>query len=187
MYKLIIVFLSAVSLSGCFSAIMDAATVVGSGINSAVALLPAKPPSTVVFDHDKIKELCIEWNRSVALSDFVPTLQSELKRHDVSSRVYDAGSQPTSCPITLEYNAFLKWDIKTFSTIYTPYMTFASITLRKEGRVIGTAQYRIGAMGQDKWSSTSSKISPMIEALLAKPDATAPNKDQKNQATFNGS
>ena len=183
MVKLIIVFLSAASLSGCFSAVMDAASLVGTGVNAVGALLPHKADSASVFDHDEIKEVCIEWNGSVALSDFVPSLQSELKKHGVLSRVYNAGTQPTDCPLTMAYNAFIKWDIKAFSSNYSPYLAFASLTLRREGRVVGTAQYRIGSFGQDKWGSTTSKLGPLVEALVLTPE----NKTKKDTPTFGGS
>jgi len=182
MYKLIIVFLSAASLSGCFSTVMDAASLVGTGVNAVGSMLPSKPNNSLVFDHDKIKEVCIELNRSVAISDFVPSLQAELQQRGVLSRVYETGTQPTNCPLTIGYSAFIQWDVKAFSSNYSPYMTFASLTLRKEGRVVGSAQYRIGSFGQDKWGSTSSKLSPLVKALVVVPDEKA-----KQATTFSGS
>jgi len=185
MYKLIIVFLSAASLSGCFSTVMDAASLVGSGVNAVGSLLPSKPNNSLVFDHDKIKEICIELNRSVAISDFVPSLQAELQQRGVLSRVYETGTQPTNCPLTIGYNAFIQWDVKAFSSNYSPYMTFASLTLRREGRVVGSAQYRIGSFGQDKWGSTSSKLAPLVEALVVTDEKK--KAKEKEAATFTGS
>lgn len=183
MVKLIFVFLSAASLSGCFSTAMDAASLVGMGVKAVGSLVPDKPDSSTVFEHDEVKEVCIEWNGTVALSDFVPSLQAELQKHGVLSRVYNAGTQPTNCPLTLAYNAFIKWDVKAFSNNYSPYLAFASLTLRREGRVVGNAQYRIGSFGQDKWGSTSSKLAPLVDALLLIPDS----KPKKNSTTFGGS
>lgn len=148
------------------SPIVEAANLLGSAISGVSSMTPATPQNPIVFAHAPIKEICIEWNGAVALSDFVPSLQSELQRHGVPSRVYDAGTQPGSCPMTLAYAAFVKWDMKTFSNAYAPYLTFASVTLRKEGRVVGSASYKMGAMAQDKWSSTGSKLGPVVDALL---------------------
>jgi len=158
------------------SPIVEAANLLGSAISGVSSMTPATPQNPIVFAHAPIKEICIEWNGAVALSDFVPSLQSELQRHGVPSRVYDAGTQPGSCPMTLAYAAFVKWDMKTFSNAYAPYLTFASVTLRKEGRVVGSASYKMGAMAQDKWSSTGSKLGPVVDALqISNPVVEATN------------
>ncbi len=151
-------------------------------------MTPSAPQNPIVFAHAPIKEICIEWNGAVALSDFVPSLQSELQRHGVPSRVYDAGTQPGNCPMTLVYSAFVKWDMKSFSDSYTPYLTFASVTLRKEGRVVGSATYKIGSIKQDKWSSTGSKLGPVVDALLtSNPVVEATNTVNSGVGTFGGS
>jgi hypothetical protein len=102
----------------------------------------------------------------VALSDFVPGLQGELQKHGVQSRVYDAGTQALACPVTLSYVGYVKWDTKVFTDAYTPYLTYAALTLRRDGRVLGTAQYRLGSFGQDKWASAGDKLAPLVDALF---------------------
>jgi hypothetical protein len=94
--------------------------------------------------------------------------------------------------MTLAYAAAVKWDVKMFSDSYTPYMTFASLTLRKNGRVVGSAQYRIGRLEQDKWSSVGSKLRPLVDALLisnpeVEPPKAPPVEKDKNAAIFAGS
>lgn len=183
---------SLASLSGCFvmppSPIVEAANLVGSALSGLSSLTPATPQNPVVFPHSPIQEICIEWNGAVALSDFVPSLQGELQRHGVPSRVYDAGTQPGNCPMTLVYNGFVKWDTKSFSDAYTPYLTYASVTLRKDGRVVGSASYRIGSIAQDKWSSTGSKLGPVVDALLISNPVTVPaDGADKTQTVFKGS
>ncbi len=192
MIKLFIVFASTASLSGCVilspSPIVEAANLLGSAITGVSSMTPSTPQNPIVFAHAPIKEICIEWNGAVALSDFVPSLQGELQRHGVPSRVYDAGTQPGSCPMTLVYSAYIKWDMKTFSNAYTPYLTFASVTLRKDGRVVGSASYKIGSIAQDKWSSTSSKLGPVVDALLiSNPVVEANNSAGAPVAVFGGS
>src|SRR5450830_659646 len=169
MIKILIASACATSLSGCVilspSPVVEAANFLGSAITGVSSMTPSTPQNPVVFAHAPIKEICIEWNGGVALSDFVPSLQGELQCHGVPSRVYDAGI-PGNCPMTLVYNAYIKWDMRTFSNAYTPYLTFATVTLRKEGRVVGSATYKMGSIAQDKWSSTGSKLAPVVDALL---------------------
>ncbi|MFL9927057.1 cell division protein FtsI [Herbaspirillum lusitanum] len=170
MRTLILASLAATSLSGCLvlssSPIIDAANVLGTTISGVASMTPNPPQNPIVYSKAAIRDICIEWNGAVALSDFVPSLQSELMRHGVQSRVYDAGTQAIACPVTLSYMGYVKWDTKVFNNAYQPYLTYATLTLRREGRVMGSAQYRIGSMGQDKWSNTSEKLAPLVDALL---------------------
>lgn len=158
------------ALSGCVvastNALVDTASLVGYAVSGVKSMTPNPPLNPIVYTKDAIREVCIEWNGAVALSDFVPGLQGELQKHGVQSRVYDAGTQALACPITLAYTGYVKWDTKVFSDAYSPYLTFASLTLRRDGRVLGTAQYRIGSLGQDKWATVGEKLGPLVDALL---------------------
>jgi len=190
MQKLIAASLSVLSLSACslvtVNPLLQAAGLVGSAASTVASMVPNTPQNTIVFAHAPIKEICIEWNGAVALSDFIPSLQTELQRHGVASRVYDAGTQPGNCPVTLAYNAAVKWDTKMFSDEYSPYLTFASITLRKDGRVLGSGQYRSDNVTQDKWSSTTSKLGPVVDSLLISNPVTEGSARASN-AAFSGS
>ncbi|MBO9537730.1 cell division protein FtsI [Herbaspirillum sp.] len=170
MRTIIIAFLLVSSLPGCVvtstSALVDAASLVGYAASGVKSIAPNAPANPIVYSKEAIREVCIEWNGAVALSDFVPGLQGELQKHGVQSRVYDAGTQAVACPVTLTYTGYVKWDTKAFAAAYTPYLTFASLTLRRDGRVLGSAQYRIGAFGQDKWASVGEKLGPLVDALL---------------------
>lgn len=170
MRTIIIVSLVASSLSGCImmpsEPLVQAASLVGYAASGVKSMSPTSSPNPVVYNKDPVREVCIEWNGSVALSDFVPALQNELQRHGVNSRVYDAGTQSVGCPVTLSYTGYVKWDTKVFTDAYTPYLTYAALTLRREGRVMGSAQYRIGSFGQDKWATINEKLAPLVDALL---------------------
>lgn len=170
MRTIITATLLATTLSGCVvtstSALVDAASLVGYAASGVKSMTPNAPANPVVYNRDPIREVCIEWNGAVALSDFVPGLQGELQKHGVQSRVYDAGTQAMACPVTLTYTGYVKWDTKVFSDAYTPYLTYAALTLRRDGRVLATAQYRIGSFGQDKWASVGEKLAPLVDALL---------------------
>lgn len=180
------------SLSGCSimppGPVIEAVNLIGSTVSGLSSMTPSMPQNPVVFDHAPIKEICIEWNGAVALSDFVPSLQGELQRHGVPSRVYDAGTQPGNCPMTLVYSGFVKWDMKSFSDAYMPYLTYATVTLRKDGRIVGSASYRVGTIAQDKWSSTGSKLGPVVDALLtSNPVVGASNGVNRSGELYSGS
>ena len=189
MQKLIAVSLSVLSLSACslvtVSPVLQAAGLMGSAVSSMASMVPNTPQNTIVFAHAPLKEVCIEWNGGVALSDFIPSLQTELQRHGVTSRVYDAGTQPGNCPVTLAYSAAVKWDTRVFGDEFFPYLTFASITLRKDGRVLGSGQYRSNNVTQDKWATTASKLGPVVDSLLISNPAI--EKSTGSDVALNGS
>ncbi len=190
MRTIIIVTLLASSLSGCVvtstNTLVDAASLVGYAASGVKSMAPNPPANPIVYNKDPIREICIEWNGSVALSDFVPGLQGELQKHGVQSRVYDAGSQAMSCPVTLTYSGYVKWDTKVFSDAYTPYLTYAALTLRRDGRVLGMAQYRIGSFGQDKWASVGEKLGPLVDALLPGNPAIIADGSSDTKSAFGG-
>lgn len=190
MRTIIIATLLASSLSGCVvtstNALVDAASLVGYAASGVKSMTPNPPSNPIVYSKDPIREVCIEWNGSVALSDFVPGLQGELQKHGVQSRVYDAGSQSMACPVTLTYTGYVKWDTKVFTDTYSPYLTYAALTLRRDGRVLGTAQYRIGAFGQDKWASAGEKLGPLVDALLPGNPAVIADSSPDSRSSFSG-
>ncbi|MBW9335837.1 MULTISPECIES: cell division protein FtsI [Herbaspirillum] len=190
MRTIIIATLLASSLSGCIvtsgNALVDAVGLVGSTASSVRAMTPNSVQNPIVYSKDPIHEVCIEWNGSVALSDFVPGLQGELQKHGVQSRVYDAGTQSLACPVTLSYVGYVKWDTKVFTDAYTPYLTYAALTLRREGRVLGTAQYRLGSFGQDKWASAGDKLAPLVDALFPGNPQVADNSPGNMRSAANG-
>ncbi len=190
MRTIITAVLLATSLSGCIvtsgNALVDAVGLVGSAASSVKAMTPNTTLNPIVLNKDPIRDVCIEWNGSVALSDFVPGLQSELLKHGVQSRVYDAGTQALACPVTLSYVGYVKWDTKVFTEAYTPYLTYAALTLRRDGRVLGTAQYRLGSFGQDKWASPGDKLAPLIDALFPGNPLVADNLPENQRNGFTG-
>jgi len=167
---IIIASLFASSLSGCVlmpsDTLVQAANLIGYAASNARSMAPTPPQNAVVHDGNVVREVCIEWNGAVAMSDFVPALQNELLRRGVQSRVYDAGTQAVGCPVTMTYSGFVKWDTKVFSNAYSPYLTYVALTMRRDGRVMGSAQYRLGRFAQDKWATTNEKLGPLVDALL---------------------
>lgn len=164
--------LSLATLSGCVvvppSPTYEAVSLISTAVVSVSSAIPGAAQNPVVHAHDRIDNLCIQFNPKVALADFVPAVQRELRDLSVDSRLYEAGMQPPDCQATLYYSAFLDWDQRTLSDEYSAYLTFASMTLRSsDGRVLASANYESGQLGLDKWASTRTKISSVIKALLA--------------------
>ncbi|HSB97643.1 MAG TPA: hypothetical protein VLC91_14390 [Spongiibacteraceae bacterium] len=146
----------------------EAATLVSTALVSASSIMPGEARYPIEHSHERIDSVCIQYNAAVALADFVPAVQGELRNNRVDSRLYEAGMQPAGCQAILYYTAFLDWDQRALSSEYAAYLTFASMTLRSsDGRVLASANYQSSELGLDKWSPTQRKISGMVKALLA--------------------
>lgn len=164
------------ALAGCVIVPPDptyqAVSLVSSALVSASSVVPGAASDAVVHEHGRIDNVCIQFNPSVGLDDFVPAVQRELRENRVDSRIYEQGMQPADCKALLRYSAFLDWGQRAMDDRYSAYLTFASMTLStNDGRVLASANYESGRMGFDKWSSTQSKISGVVKALLADKEA----------------
>jgi hypothetical protein len=159
-------------LAGCVIVPPDptyqAVSLVSSALVSASSVVPGSANDAVVHEHGRIDNVCIQFNPAVGLDDFVSAVQRELRDNSVDSRIYEPGMQPADCKALLHYSAFLDWGQRAMDDRYAAYLTFASMTLStSDGRVLASANYESGRMGLDKWSSTQSKISGVVKALLA--------------------
>ncbi len=163
--------LSLAAASGCVvvppSPTYEAVSLVSTALVSASSMVPGAAENAIAHKHSHIDNICIQFNPDVGLADFVPAVQRELRDHSVDSRLYEAGMQPQDCKALLYYSAFLDWEQRAMDDQYTAYLTFASMTLRTgDGRVLASANYEGGQLGLDKWSSTRTKISGVVRALL---------------------
>lgn len=160
-----------VLLSGCMvmapSPAVEAVNLISTVLVKSTSIQPGTAQDAVVHPHARIDQVCIELNPVVALPDFVPAVQSELHENGIASRLYDVGMPPLDCQATLYYTAFLDWDRRALNDDYTAYLSYATLTLRSNGRVLASSNYELGQIGLDKWSSTRSKISATVKALLA--------------------
>lgn len=167
-----VICLSFATGAGCVvvppSPTYEAVSLVSTALVSASSMMPGAAQNAIAHPHSRIDNVCIQFNPDVGLADFVPAVQRELRDHSVDSRIYEPGMQPQDCAALLYYSAFLDWDQRTLDERYTAYLTFANMTLRtSDGRVLASANYESGQFGLDKWSSTRSKISGAVRALLA--------------------
>ena len=137
----------------------------------AAAAIPyggSEASNTVYHLHAPFRNLCIEFNPDSAVTDVVPALQIELRKHRIESRVYEPGTTTDECGIWLRYVASIVWDVPPLSGTYKPYVNTAALTLQAtNGAVLSSSQYELGsAFGMGKWASTQSKLAPVVTALL---------------------
>lgn len=167
-----VVGLSLATAAGCVvvppSPTYEAVSLVSTALVSASSIVPGAAQNAIAHRHQRIDNVCIQFNPAVGLIDFVPAVQRELRDNRVDSRLYEQGMQPQDCEAILYYTAFLEWDRRALGDGYSAYLTFASMTLRTgDGSVLASANYESGVLGFDKWASTRTKISGAVKALLA--------------------
>jgi hypothetical protein len=116
--------------------------------------------SEVDASANRISDVCVERNERVQVSDFLRIVEQGFLRHGIETSVYE-GKAPENCEYVLSYTAERGWDIK-------PFLDYAELRLKHRSKTIGTAEYRhSGGFGLNKWASTETKMTPVIDRLLA--------------------
>jgi hypothetical protein len=114
--------------------------------------------------------LCIEENPKVLVADLLSFLETSFRSHGIKTAVYRENSVPASCEYSLWYTALRGWDL-------APYLNFAEIRIRRGAETVATATYKHGGgFALNKWESTETKLTPLVEELLAdfRSEAKAP-------------
>nr|WP_315243963.1 hypothetical protein [uncultured Albidiferax sp.] len=95
-------------------------------------------------------------------------MQSELRLHQIESRIFEPGTGLNICDVWLHYVAGIEWAIPPFTNEYKTYLTTATLTLRTAtGQVLSRSSYALDPVyGMGKWSSTRSKIAPVVTAIV---------------------
>jgi hypothetical protein len=107
-----------------------------------------------------IRLLCIEENPRVAVTDLLSFLETSFQRHGIKTAVYRENSVPASCEYSLWYSAIRGWDL-------APFLRFAEFRIRRGAETVATATYKHGGgFALDKWESTETKLTPLVEELL---------------------
>jgi len=105
--------------------------------------------------------LCIEENPKNEVADFLSFLETSFQSRGIRTAVYRQKSVPASCEYSLWYNATEGWDLGY-------YLNFAEIRIRRGAETVATATYHHGGgFGFNKWQSTKTKLTPVVEELLA--------------------
>ncbi len=108
-----------------------------------------------------IKQVCIENNPKVKVSDFTDVVREGLSNKGIRSVTF-SGKKPTNCDAILTYTALRSWDFK-------PYLSHAELRIWKDGLIIASAEYHLnggGGLSFSKWGSTREKILPVMDELL---------------------
>jgi hypothetical protein len=104
--------------------------------------------------------LCIEENPKNEVADLLSFLETSFQSHGIRTAVYRQKSVPASCEYSLWYNATEGWD-------FAYYLNFAEIRIRRGAETVATATYHHGGgFGFNKWQSTETKLTPVVEELL---------------------
>ncbi len=126
-------------------------------LTAACTAVDVKPvDSSVQMNH-----VCIERNTRVQVTDFISVLEDGFARHGISTQVVN-GDASRRCEFVLYYTALRSWDMK-------PYLSHAELRLRQNRQLIASADYHLrgkGGFSVMKWSSTESKIGPVVDKLL---------------------
>lgn len=107
-----------------------------------------------------LKLVCIEENPKVVVDDLLFVLEDGFRRYNINTVIY-RDRAPDQCEYSLWYTAFRGWDLG-------PYLNSAELRLRKGATTIASASYKhSGGLALNKWASTESKLTPMIDELLS--------------------
>ena len=169
-YLGIVTAIFSVTLSGCVvmssTPLAEAVTVVSNAVTGVANMAPNVSRTAILHKHDVLRNVCIELNPQVTISDFLPELQSDLKKFQVESRIYDAGMEGSDCDAILYYAVQLDWAAPMFSDNEQEYISGISLILKKNGKLLAAASYTLDGMKYDKWASTSHKLSPLVQRIF---------------------
>lgn len=102
-------------------------------------------------------------NPKVKVADFTSVLKKGFEKHGILAEIYHEPYGELKSDFTVTYTALRDWDI-------APYMTYAEISIRQNGRQIAHGEYRHRGGGNSlsllKWRGTKSKIYPLLDEML---------------------
>lgn len=162
-------------LSGCsiFSPVptVELVKVTAAATTVAIAQGPTHASQTVFNGAAVPARVCVEYNRSMPMPDFVPALLAELRQHRVAAKVYEPGVYPGNeeCPAWLRYQGLQQWDKPPFSDQVRPFLSQATLSLHDAGgRLLAASTYdsEESLTGMGRWATTRNKLAPVIKALL---------------------
>lgn len=145
----------------------EALKAVGGAASLALAQNGASASQTVHHGAPAPSQVCIEWNPQTPVSDFVASLQGELRRHAIDSRLYQPGDGETSCQHWLRYQAYIDWDRPPWGGEQRPYLRLVQMALfGADGRVLASSAYVADGPASGRWASTQQKLQPVVTALV---------------------
>ena len=163
---------AAIVLPGCSvvspAPVIELVKATGAVAVYAISHGPSSAKNTVYHEHKALDTVCVEYNPLTPDPDIAPALQAELRTHEIDSRIYEEGGAPSSCKFRVTYTADIDWAVPPFGSGYKAYMRDATLTLRDEyGTVLSSSAYSLdGAFQMGKWSTSRSKLAPVVTALV---------------------
>ena len=109
-----------------------------------------------------VLHVCIKDNPAVIVPGFIEVIDDLFQNHLISTEVYSR-TRPDHCEFKLTYTATRNWD-------FAPYLSHAELRLFQSNTRIAQAEYHLrggGGMSLMKWSSVKSKMTPVVNKLLA--------------------
>ena len=171
-FKIVVLAAAAVVLTGCSvispAPVLELVKATGAVAVSAISQGPSNAKNTVYHEHKSLDAVCVEYNPLTPDPDIAPALQAELRNHEIDSRIYEEGGTPSSCKFRISYTADIEWGTPPFASGYKSYIRDATLTLRDEtGTVLSSSAYSLdGAFQMGKWSTSRSKLAPVVTALV---------------------
>ena len=171
-FKILLLAAAAAALPGCSvispAPVIELVKATGAVAVSAISHGPSSAKNTVYHEHKTLDAVCVEYNPLTPDPDIAPALQAELRSHEIDSRIYEEGGTPSSCKFRVTYTADIEWGTPPFGSGYKAYMRDATLTLRDEyGTVLSSSAYALdGAFQMGKWSTSRSKLAPVVTALV---------------------
>lgn len=161
---------AALTLSACTlitSPIVTGVQLASTAVTSIANMAPNTSTNGMVHPHDELRNICVEINSTVIIPDFIPELQKQLREREIESRIYAVGNAPANCDALLYYTVLTQWGSPLFSDELRPYITDINLLLKKNGKVLANAAYKLDGMAYDKWSSTGKKLSPLLSKMFS--------------------
>jgi len=173
--KKLVILLLAFPLSSCVVIpVEETVSLLASGLSGISSSSP-EDDTTCPLRYP-LRSVCIEYNQDVAIPDFVPVIQNRFKKLQVESALYDPGNMPSSCTTVLRYAASRGWQNRFSYSAWRStnsqdekqsYLADAQLLLLQDGQVIASSRFMSDSIF-DKWTSTGSKMNPVINDLVCK-------------------
>lgn len=107
-----------------------------------------------------MKLVCIQENPKVWVRDFLAVVENGFIRHGIETEIFK-DNPPPHCKYILTYIAGRSWD-------FAPFLNYAELHLKYGNKTIASATYKhSGGFALNKWASTESKMTPVIDQLLS--------------------
>lgn len=110
----------------------------------------------------EVEHICIEQNSKVTVPRFLEIVVEIINRHGITTELFE-DELPGHCEFTMIYTARRSWDFAT-------YLSVAELRILQKGKSVAAANYRLrgkGGLSLTKWASVESKMTPVVNELLA--------------------